>query len=222
MPVNIRALLFSALAFFSASVVESSISDCSKGASLLKPTDLALSPDPPQRGQPLYMTVKFDNPGADITDGIVTTSVTLNYIPFSPTVEALCTNTQCPLTSGPNDRSTSNMWPDSVSGKVISKIEWSDTDGSQLLCIQISASVNTNKTALRGASPLFNYTDNDAAAVTEALRLDAPIELNSMNDFLLYSPWTPPMSLPPMCDPSEMSMGLILWNNHSVMYNMPF
>ena len=122
--------------------------------------------------------------------------MTLNYIPFSPTVEALCTNTQCPLTSGPNDRSTSSTWPDSVSGKVVSKIEWNGVDGSQLLCIQITASIaaRENRTSLRGAILLHNDThmNTSAVAVAEALRLNAPIELQ---EIVAYSPWAPAPAL---------------------------
>lgn len=208
-------LAIAALIFFGASVAKGSITDCSKGASYFKPTDLALSPDPPQQGQLLYMTVKFDNPGADVMDGTVTTSVTLNYIPFSPTVETLCTNTQCPLTSGPNDRSTSSVWPDNVSGKVVSKIVWADTDGVELLCVQISASVGVTKTALRGSVPAGakNYTDADAATVAEVFRLDAPVELDS-SELPFYSSWSPSPFLP-QCGIMDGPKDLVLWNNHS-------
>lgn len=139
-------------------VSSASITDCSNGASVLKLTELGLSPDPPQKGQPLYMTVKFDNPGDEIVDGTVTTSVTLNYIPFAPTEEALCSNTQCPIVSGANDRSTSSTWPDNVSGSLVSKIEWTSVDGAQLLCIQIKASIGATP-KLRGQT---NYTQEDA------------------------------------------------------------
>ncbi len=152
----IRTLGAVLLSFFAAS--SASISDCSNGASVFKLTELGLTPDPPQKGQPLDMTVKFDNPGPEIVDGTVTTSVTLNFIPFQPTVEALCTNTQCPLTTGANDRSTSSTWPDTVTGSITSKIEWTAVDGSQLLCIQIKARVGASP-KLRGVN---NYTQEDA------------------------------------------------------------
>jgi hypothetical protein len=147
----VSSLLFAAFGL-------SSITDCSNGASLLKLTELGLLPDPPVRGQPLDMTVKFENPGDEIVDGTVTTSVTLNYIPFQPTVEALCANTQCPLAPGANDRSTSSTWPDNVSGSVTSKIVWTGVDGSQLLCIQIKANIGA-VAKLRGST---NVTQEDA------------------------------------------------------------
>ena len=151
----LRNILLASL-FFSAS--NANIQDCGKDTSLLQLTELALKPDPPVPGQLVDMTVKFVNPGATITDGTVTTSVTLNFIPFTPTVEPLCTNTKCPLVSGLNDRSTSNTFPDSVKGKLVSKIVWTTLDGSQLLCIQISTVLGSNSTKLRGSTQTYNAT----------------------------------------------------------------
>ena len=184
------------------SLATASIQDCSNGASLLQITNLALSPDPPVRGQTLDMTVKFNNPGPEITDGTVTTSVTLNFIPFQPTTEAICTNTQCPLVSGANDRSTSSVWPDNVSGSLTSKIEWTAVDGTQLLCIQISAKI----VAVKGKSFRHQYNQTDANALATALRLNAPLALE---DFL-------PGSVGPFYTPvCEWSKELIVWSNET-------
>jgi hypothetical protein len=178
-------------------VGNAAITDCSNGASVLKLTTLTLSPDPPVRNQNLDMGVVFNNPGAPITDGTVTTSVTLNWIPFQPTVEPLCTNTQCPLETGSNDRSTSSVWPDTVSGNVVSKIEWTGVDGSQLLCIKISTKVAANETVqnyLRGSSAA--YSDEEASEVAEVFSYtdDYPWmdsdseEQDGINKWALYVP----------------------------------
>ena len=123
-----------------------SIQDCNT-SSVFQLTKLDLLPTSPTPGQPLAMTVQFNNPGPIVSDGIVTTSVTYNFIPFSPTTEALCTNTACPLVTGFNDRSTTNPWPD-VTGSVTSVIKW-NLDGENLLCIKINVKT-ANK--LRGKS----------------------------------------------------------------------
>lgn len=159
--MNLLRILGSAFLF--AAGASAKITDCSNGGSVLKLTELTLSPDPPVRGELLDMTVKFDNPGPEIVDGTVTTSVTLNFIPFAPTVEALCTNTQCPLVTGANDRSTSSTWPTDVNGQITSKIVWESVTGEQLLCIQMNVQVKAedNSTAkLRGA--VTHYTQRDA------------------------------------------------------------
>jgi hypothetical protein len=129
-------LLLSTVAF-----TQASIKDCDL-SSQFKLTDLALYPDPPKRDEQVYMTVIFNNPGPEITDGKVTTSVTLNGIPFTPDVKPLCENTDCPLMVGINNRSTMSVWPSTVSGKVNSKIQWVDTNGKSLLCIQTSVAVS--------------------------------------------------------------------------------
>lgn len=168
-----------------------SIKDCSSGTSVLQLTELTLSPDPPVRNQPLDMTVKFNNPGEEIVDGTVTTSVTLNFIPFQPTVEALCTNTQCPLPPGANDRSTSSTWPDNVSGNIQSKIEWTAVDGSQLLCIQITARVGVTNSSLRGNHILYNQTTADELALIWSSGLEEGKELIPYEAFgdEPFAPW---------------------------------
>ena len=92
-----------------AALATASITDCNP-ASVFRPTQLAQNPDPPVRGQPVVMTVVFNNPGAPVSDGKVETSVSLNGIPFSPSTEALCTNTKCHIATGVNDRSASSTW----------------------------------------------------------------------------------------------------------------
>ena len=158
------------------------IKDCSNGNSILQITELALTPDPPVRGKELYMTVKFDNPNDEITEGSVTTSVTLNFIPFQPTTKTLCESTQCPIMPGSNDRSTSSVWPDTVSGSVSSKIVWNTPDNFELLCIQISAKIAT--TNLRSRE---TYNQTHADLITSLLDLDDPVPLSELEyDFAPY------------------------------------
>ena len=152
--------MFSFLAL--AGLAAATISDCDPTARF-RPTELAVTPDPPVAGQPVAMTVKFDNPGAEVTDGTVTTSVTLNYIPFQPSEEPLCTNTACPIPTGPVDRSTSSTWPDNVNGLIVSKSVWTGVDGESLLCVQTKFSVGT-PARLRGSA-----NESDATAIEEAL-----------------------------------------------------
>jgi hypothetical protein len=139
--------LFSALALFVSAT--STIKDCDS-TSVFRPVSLGLSPDPPVRGAPVYMTVEFENPGPIITDATVTTAVSLNYIPLTPSTKSLCEDTECPIATGFNNRSTASTWPDTVSGKISSKITWTDPTGHSLLCIQLTANVAkiSNSTAL--------------------------------------------------------------------------
>lgn len=154
-------VLLRAIAAVSAFVAATGlIKDCDT-ASRFRPTELAVSPDPPVRGQPVTMTVKFDNPGSVVDDGTVTTSVTLNFIPFQPSSEPLCQNTACPIPSGAADRSTSSTWPDTVSGRVVTKSVWTGVNGESLLCVQSSFSVGA-KPNLRGT---LNLTEELNATV---------------------------------------------------------
>jgi len=167
-------MFFTLLSFFALlSTTSGSIKDCGNGLSRLQLTELALKPDPPVPGTDLYMTVRFDNPGDAVTDGTVTTAVTLNFVPFTPSTEALCTNTKCPLVSGLNDRSTVGTTPTSVQGKVVTKIVWTAVDGSELLCITTSFSLgsladNTTK-SLRGSTSSTNALNQTHASLIASL-----------------------------------------------------
>jgi hypothetical protein len=103
------------------------------------------------------MTVKFDNPGSAVTEGLVSTSVTLNFVPFPSSVEPLCENTACPLVTGLNDRSTQSTWPADIKGKVVSKSVWTTLEGDTLLCVQTTVTV--------GTLPHFRYTDANASSI---------------------------------------------------------
>lgn len=159
------------LTFFAGCIAaRASISNCGQG-SRFDVTTLALYPDPPIPGKQVDMTVQFTNPGPEVTDGTATTSVTLNFIPFQPTVKPLCEDTQCPLVVGPNDRSTNSIWPETITGSVTSKIVWTAMDGSELLCI----SIKTKVVAEEDSRLRRELNQTHAEEVTVALRLKSPI-----------------------------------------------
>jgi len=149
------------LAFAMFHATDANIKDCSSGNSLFDFTDLALKPDPPVPGQQVAMTVRFTNPGGTVDDGTVTTSVTLNFVPFTPSVEPLCTNTKCPIVNGLNDRSTVGTTPTSIQGKVVTKIVWTAVNGSELFCIETSFSLGSKQTFLRTNKTKVNTTEHD-------------------------------------------------------------
>ena len=119
-----------------------SIKDCDT-SSIFRPTTLAAYPDPPIPGQPVKLTLIFDNPGPQIDDGTVTTTLSVNFLPFAPTTQPLCDNTKCPILTGSNDRSTETTWPD-VTGIVKSRITWNGPNNEQLLCIDTTFKVPVN------------------------------------------------------------------------------
>jgi hypothetical protein len=115
------------------------IKDCDT-SSIFRPTQLALTPDPPIPGKPVRLTLIFDNTGPEVIDGTVTTSLSVNYIPVSPSSGPLCENTACPIVVGSNDRSTETIFP-SVTGLIHSKVTWTNKSGQTLLCIDTSFKV---------------------------------------------------------------------------------
>lgn len=131
------------------SFASSTITDCGNGNSLFQITKLGLTPDPPVIGKDVYLTLVFENPGEDITDGTVRTDVAINGIPYPPSDGQLCENTECPIKTGENDRGTNSVWPD-LTGKIDTTIQWKKLTGELLLCVRSVVKVASN---LRG-----NYT----------------------------------------------------------------
>lgn len=128
--------MFSLLKFIFLATSYASIRDCSNGFSQFKLAALDFTPVSPKSGDMTVMTVQFNNPGLPVTDGTVTTNVKYNFLPLEPSVDPLCSNTECPIVTGFNDRSTSNPWPN-IAGSINTKIVWTDVSGNQLLCIQL-------------------------------------------------------------------------------------
>jgi len=196
------------------SFTDAKIVNCGVDTSLLKLTTLALTPDPPVSGNPLEMTVVFTNPGDAINDGTVTTSVTLNFIPFAPTVEPLCTNTLCPLVSGSNDRSTSTTWPDSIQGKIVSKIVWTTLTGAELLCIQTTVSVGSSN--LRGSK---EYNTSNAELLVSLFRSNQTQPVyNASYALVVYQNTSQSICYPyenPNEDDPKPSKDLVLWKPKS-------
>jgi hypothetical protein len=117
-------------------ITTAGVTDCDT-ASVFRPTQLGISPTAPAPGDAVTLTVIFNNPGPDISDGQVTTTLVLNGLPFSPTKQPLCENTQCPIAVGENNRSTTSTWPD-VTGNVRSRITWKSVEGVSLLCLDMN------------------------------------------------------------------------------------
>lgn len=137
--------LFTVYALFTS--VVASIKDCDT-SSQFRPTQLTLIPDPPVPEQPVYLTLLFDNTGPEVTDGTVTTSINVNYVPITPTMEPLCENTACPIVSGNNNRSTETIFP-SFTGAFRSRVTWTGKEGRSLLCI------DTNFKVANGHHPFY-------------------------------------------------------------------
>lgn len=135
------------------SSVISSITDCGSTNGLFQITKLGLTPDPPIIGKDVDLTLFFENPESDISEGIVETHVSINGIPYPPSTEDLCKSTTCPIIKGENNRSTKSVWPD-ISGKIISTLTWKKLSGELLLCLQTSVKVSTIEN-LRGSNSSF-------------------------------------------------------------------
>lgn len=129
----LRLLLF----LFGLLSVNATVADCGLGKSIFKILDQSFSPEPPVAEQPYEYWFLYEVPeGVEVKSGKARYSVTLNGIPLPSSEEELCSQTFCPKVSGIYNESSKDIWPSGVSGKVVTKLEWYDSEGSLLVCSQ--------------------------------------------------------------------------------------
>jgi hypothetical protein len=94
-------------------------------------------PAAPVAGDNVTLWVAYTIPGAAVTDGTATYTVTLNGIPLPATVDPLCTQTTCPKDPGVTYNETSwSIFPSGLAGKIVSRIAWADQDAAPLWCVE--------------------------------------------------------------------------------------
>ena len=118
------------------------VKDCGAGKSLFSIQALSLQPAQPVPGENVSLHLDYSVPaGVTINGGEARYAVTYNFIPLTPTVEPLCKNIPCPLSSGSYSNTTYMLWPSGLSGNLVTKITWLVVTLKQLLCIQLTATL---------------------------------------------------------------------------------
>ena len=98
-------------------------------------TGMGFTPSNPSPNENTTLWVAYDLK-SPITDGTATYSVTLNGIPFTPTVDDLCTQTICPKEIGSYNETSSSLFPSGVGGKIVSKIQWANQNSQPVWCLE--------------------------------------------------------------------------------------
>jgi len=109
------------------------LKDCGNSATdQAKITGMGFSPENPVAGDTTEFWVAYDLK-SDITGGNAAYSIKLNGIPLPVTNDELCTQTSCPKVAGSYNETTNGIFPD-VSGKVVSRIQWTNQDDQPIWC----------------------------------------------------------------------------------------
>jgi hypothetical protein len=98
-------------------------------------TGFGFSPSSPNPGDPTELWVAYDLKST-LTSGTSTYSFTLNGIPFPATVDDLCTQTECPKEIGFQNETSKSTFPSGISGKIISKIQWTNQEKQPVWCLE--------------------------------------------------------------------------------------
>jgi hypothetical protein len=98
-------------------------------------TGYGFSPSTPAPGDPTDLWIAYDLKSV-ITGGAATYSFSLNGIPFTPTVDELCTQTDCPKEIGSYNETSKSTFPSGISGKIVSKIQWKNQNDEPIWCLE--------------------------------------------------------------------------------------
>lgn len=127
---------------FGFTFVGAQVVDCAPGKTSFTINSQGFSPLPPVVGENATLWIDYTVPnGVTVDSGTAKYSVTLNGIPFPASNEDLCTQITCPQVPGTYNITSTSLWEGGVSGKVVTKIQWYDSSGNQLLCSQTTMRV---------------------------------------------------------------------------------
>jgi len=114
-------------------------SSCGTVSDIAQNVVLDVSPILPQTDYTLFLNADFSK---EIIKGTSKYSITYNFIPFSPTINDLCTevsnsNITCPL-SGHVASESKGTVPTGLSGTTIITNEWFNEDSARILCMKFT------------------------------------------------------------------------------------
>jgi len=124
--------------------LNATVNDCGAGKSIFTLNAASLTPTDPAPGEEAKLYLEYTVPaGVTVTDGTAEYDTTWNFIPFEPTIEPLCQDIPCPLGPGQYQNTSTSTWPTGVSGLLDTQMKWLDTESNLLLCVEISATLQT-------------------------------------------------------------------------------
>jgi hypothetical protein len=112
------------------------LSNCGSYNDTASITSMNFLPTDVSPGVATELTVNY-NLMQPITGGTATYSYSFNGIPFSPTIDDLCTQTACPKDIGTLTEVSKSTFP-AVSGKIVSSIQWTDQENRNVWCVKLT------------------------------------------------------------------------------------
>lgn len=114
------------------------IRDCGNGKGRAALVGFDSQPANPVAGDNVSLWVAYDFAAPAITGGTATYAVSLNSIPFTPTIDDLCTQTSCPKDPGMYNETSWSTFPSGITGKIKSTITWKDQNNDLVWCVETS------------------------------------------------------------------------------------
>jgi hypothetical protein len=116
------------------------LKNCGAVGDVAQITSMGFFPTNPVSGDKTELWIAY-NLNEELSGGTATYSTTFNGIPFSPTIEDLCTQTSCPKSAGFYNETSLSDFPSGISGKIVNKIQWKDQDEKPVWCAEVTLKV---------------------------------------------------------------------------------
>eukprot|EP01113_Clastostelium_recurvatum_P025195 TRINITY_DN302_c0_g1_i4.p1 TRINITY_DN302_c0_g1~~TRINITY_DN302_c0_g1_i4.p1 ORF type:complete len:140 (-),score=56.26 TRINITY_DN302_c0_g1_i4:144-563(-) len=115
--------------------------NCGTAADDLKISNVAITPDPPVKGQNL--SVELDGTlSTTITGGNLAISIKYGFITVIDKTVPFCSEEKCPVNAGPYTQKITEMLPsDAPSGKYTGKLTGTDQSGKEIACATFTVSL---------------------------------------------------------------------------------
>ena len=125
------------LKIFSILISSVTLRDCGSPTDQATITSMGFEPQNPKPNELTELWIAYDLK-TPITDGTAIYSYSFNGIPFSPTIEDLCTQTNCPKLVGSYNETSTSEFPSGITGKIISTIKWIDQNAKPIWCAEMT------------------------------------------------------------------------------------
>lgn len=146
--------------------------------SLFTLTDISVTPTIPVANENITLHTVYSVP-AEVSEGVAIYSCTFNGIPFSPTVDDLCTQTTCPITVGTHNEYSSVTVPQ-IGGKIVCDMKWMDVDQSvSFLCLRTTLRLSAR---IRGKATPMKTTFQNSSFMSTALVPYEPLRISKKNE----------------------------------------
>jgi hypothetical protein len=113
-----------------------SVRNCGSASDRASILNIVSDPVNPVPGDNVTLSVQYSFAGEPITGGTAHYKAVVNYFPVYDETYDLCTQTNCPKDPGTYTEVSTSQVPASISGKIVTTINWADQNSNPVWCVE--------------------------------------------------------------------------------------